>query len=212
MHGNDALTTWTAADIKDATRAADAQAMNFRNSRTLTRSLPRIRIRIRTVAIGVVVLSALGLTVGIADAERTPRPGAPEPALTGSAKLFRKTGDDIRFTFDAHGLADQAHGTFRFEHHSATLNVTAEGRIDCLLSGGSVAVATGIITSAEPAQLVGKRVGFTVHDNGTHDRLGYSWAAGGDPATMTVEKCLSSAPIETVESGNLVVAHWEPDL
>lgn len=166
----------------------------------------------RVLTVGIVLTAVCGVT---AAADEAPQNTAREPGLTGAAKLYRKAGDDIRFTFDAHGLAGKAHGTFGFSHHGGNVGAGggyATGRVDCLLSGGTVAVATGVITRTDISGWAGRRVGFTV-DAGTHpQRLGYSWAAGGDPATMDVAPCLSSAPIETVQDGGFTVAPFDPGL
>lgn len=131
-------------------------------------------------------------------------------ALTGSAKLYRRTTEDVTFTFDAH-LAkrdtmrpDKATGTFRFVHldKPGGKGGWAEGRIDCLMTGGKVATATGIITGSNLKGIKGGRVGFSVHDQGKHDRVGYSWAAvGGPDGTKKLTKCTSSAPFEKVKKG-----------
>ena len=44
-------------------------------------------------------------------------------------------------------------------------------------------------------------VGFTVHDMGRHDRLGYSWAVSNPVETKNLPKCVSSAPFERVKNG-----------
>lgn len=130
-------------------------------------------------------------------------------ALTGSAKLYRPTAEDITFTFDAHLAAEhrmgprQATGTFRFSHyHGDGKGHWAEGRIDCLLTGGKVAIATGVITRTDLPRALGNRVGFSVHDRGRHDRLGYSWATVGSPEdTNDLSTCVGAAPFEQVKSG-----------
>ncbi|MET9294205.1 hypothetical protein [Streptomyces sp. NPDC003077] len=148
---------------------------------------------------------------------------AKESSLTGSAKMYREDGQRVRFSFDAHGFAPKdpepgtppgtSRGTFRFSHFTADGKQGAhfEGRIDCLLTGGPVATATGVILRSDhpDRRVIGKRVGFTVYDNGKHDRLGYSWAVDAIP-TMNVPKCLSAAPYETVESGDFTVRHVMP--
>ncbi len=132
-----------------------------------------------------------------------------EPSLVGSATLWRKAGDDIRFTFDAHGLGPDARGTFRVSHYLAGEGAWFSGRIDCLAVGGPVAVATGIITASSIPELVGVRRGFTVYDHGRRDRGGYSWVI--DPgSTESVPLCVSGAPYETVESGDFRTVEWFP--
>ncbi|RFU84263.1 Repetin [Streptomyces triticagri] len=144
-------------------------------------------------------------------------------ALTGRAKLDRPTTEDITFTFDAH-LAEKdrmnpsrASGTFRFVHldKPGGEGGWAEGRIDCLVTGGKVATATGVVTKANRPGLKGTRVGFSVHDVRGQDRLGYSWAAYGTPADQPGElsKCTSAAPFEKVRkgTGDFKVLPWVPD-
>lgn len=137
------------------------------------------------------------------------RPAPTEPSLVGSATLWRAAGDDIRFTFDAHGLGPDARGTFRVSHYLGTEGAWFSGRIDCLAVGGPVAVATGIITASSLKGFIGVRRGFTVYDHGRHDRVGYSWVI--DPgSTESVPLCVSGAPYETVETGDFRTVEWFP--
>ncbi|MEV4869510.1 hypothetical protein, partial [Streptomyces syringium] len=142
------------------------------------------------------------------------------PSLTGSAKLKRQPGDDVHFSFNAHGFAEKARGTFYVSHHMGKdWGGYFKGRIDCLLTGGPVAVATGVVTEShfkaapglpQVGDLKGKRFGFTVLDDGKKgDRLGYSWALDGLPE-KSVGPCQGSAPFETLEKGNFKVQHWMP--
>jgi len=142
-------------------------------------------------------------------------------ALTGTAKLYRSLGDDITFTFDAHLAAKdtddptKATGTFRFSHYLNGEGASAEVAVDCLLTGGKVAVVSGVITETDLDGAKGKRVGITVHDLGRKDRLGYSWAATGSPVEGgELPKCVSSAPFEKVKSGSgdFHVVPWQPKL
>ncbi|MFD8228959.1 Repetin [Streptomyces massasporeus] len=190
----------------------------------------------------VVLGSALLLTAGAAsattasDAPReaatasdapTERATASEPrqreaaALTGTAKLYRSAGDDITFSFDAHLAAkdkadpSKATGTFAFSHYLNGEGARAEVKVDCLLTGGKVAVVSGVITDSDLPGAEGKRVGVTVHDLGRHDRLGYSWASTGSPVdTEELPKCVSSAPFEKVAkgTGDFRVVPWQPAL
>ncbi|MBZ4321109.1 hypothetical protein [Streptomyces huiliensis] len=188
--------------------------------------MPRARRSLTTVAAALAGCAAIGLTTGAASpaaADGSGRPAAvraaDEPSLTGSGKLARKPGDDVRFAFDAHGFAEKAHGTFRVSHRfGPKWSASFSGRIDCLITGGKAAVATGVVTEAHVVDapglpkvrnLKGKRFGFTVLDEGRKDRLGYSWALDGLP-TKSVPKCLGSAPFETVEKGDYKVHHWLP--
>ncbi|NEB04109.1 hypothetical protein [Streptomyces sp. SID13726] len=180
--------------------------------------------RIR-VATGAAVLITVAFTASAAASGGSSGSGTPDrpreaAALTGSAKLSRTLGDDITFTFDAHLAAEHgddpamATGTFRFSHYLDGDGAWAEGRIDCLVTGGKVAVATGVITASDLPGAKGKRVGFTVHDLGRHDRLGYSWASVGNPVeTKDLPKCVSSAPFERVKNGtgDYHVLPWQPD-
>ncbi|MFF4408281.1 hypothetical protein ACFY2W_11000 [Streptomyces sp. NPDC001262] len=185
-------------------------------------ALPRNRTRIAALGAALLIATAAaGTAVASDDAGgRHNRPQREAASLTGTGKLYRSAGDDIHFTFDAHLDAkdqmapDKAHGTFRFSHYLHGKGASAEGRIDCLVTGGKVAVATGVITKSDLDGSVGKRVGFTVDDRGRHgDRLGYSWAATGSPRdTNDLPKCVSSAPFEKVESGDFTVVPWEPKL
>ncbi|MVO87472.1 Repetin [Streptomyces sp. p1417] len=142
-------------------------------------------------------------------------------ALTGSAKLFRKTTEDVTFTFDAHLAARhnadpaKATGTFSFVHldKPGGKGGWAKGRIDCLLTGGKVASATGVITKTNIKEIRGSRVGFSVNDQGGNDRLGYSWGATGGPdGTKKLTKCNSAAPFEKVRkgTGDFRVTPWNP--
>jgi hypothetical protein len=182
------------------------------------------RTTTRVVAVGVaaLVLAGAGGVALASDDEFTHPPAGAEQsarseahpreaaALTGSAKMFRKTTEDVTFTFDAHlaarnnGDPTKATGTFRFVHldKPGGKGGWAEGRIDCLMTGGKVATATGIITGTNLKDIKGGRVGFSVHDQGKHDRVGYSWAAvGGPDGTRKLPKCTSSAPFEKVKKG-----------
>jgi hypothetical protein len=188
--------------------------------------------RTRTAAFGVALLLAGGVAAGVAAAagpegkrEATTGNAAAEKreaaALTGTAKLYRSAGDDITFTFDAHLAAKdtadptKATGTFSFSHYLDGKGARAEAKVDCLLTGGKVAVVSGVITDSDLPGAEGKRVGITVHDRGRHDRLGYSWAATGSPAeTKGLPKCVGSAPFEKVErgTGDFTVVPWRPEL
>ena len=190
----------------------------------------------------VVLGSALLLTAGVATAatasdtprQRTTASDTPRQqatadaprqreaaALTGTAKLYRSAGDDSPFTFVAHLAAEdkadpsKATGTFEFRHYLKGEGARAEVKVDCLLTGGKVAVVSGVITDSDLPGAEGKRVGVTVHDLGRHDRLGYSWAATGSPLdAKELPKCVSSAPFEKVlkGTGDFTVVPWQPEL
>ncbi|MEO3975156.1 Repetin [Streptomyces sp. CAU 1734] len=196
-------------------------------------TLPR---RTKLAALGVALLLASVATGGATAAGPEWDPGAePAPAavpaaaapeqpreaaaLTGKAKLYRSKGDDITFSFDARLAAEhtadplKATGTFRFEHYVNGRGAWAEARVDCLLTGGKVAVVSGVITATDLKGAKGKRVGVTVHDLAGGDRLGYSWAAS-DPTGRHLPPCVSSAPYEKVlkGTGNFTVVPWRPAL
>jgi hypothetical protein len=171
----------------------------------------------------VVLGSALLLSAGAASAATASDAARQREAaaLTGTAKLYRSAGDDITFSFDAHlagrDTADptKATGTFEFSHYLNGEGARAKAEVDCLLTGGKVAVVSGVITESDLPGAEGKRVGVTVHDLGRHDRLGYSWAATGSPVgTKELPKCVSSAPFERVErgTGDFTVVPWRPEL
>ncbi|MFJ5777996.1 Repetin [Streptomyces sp. NPDC093094] len=141
-------------------------------------------------------------------------------ALTGSAKLYRSGGDDITFTFDAHLAAKhrtdptKATGTFEFSHYVGGEGGWAKVRVDCLVTGGEVAVVSGVVTGSDLPGVKGKRLGVTVHDRGRDDRLGYSWATTEGMGPKNLPKCVSSAPFEKVEkgTGDFTVLPWNPPL
>ncbi|MGV4983487.1 Repetin [Streptomyces sp. NRAIS4] len=162
---------------------------------------------------------AAGATVAAGGGAHHPQREA--AALTGTAKLYRSAGDDITFSFDAHLAAKdtkdplKATGTFEWSHYLHGEGAWAKAKVDCLVTGGKVAVVSGVITASDLPGAKGKRVGVTVDDLGRHDRLGYSWAAVGSPVdTKDLPKCVSSAPFEKVKqgTGDFKVVPWQPAL
>ncbi|MFJ9827807.1 Repetin [Streptomyces sp. NPDC101160] len=170
------------------------------------------------------VAAALLITAGAAgsataDADRSGRGPREAAALTGTAKLYRPAGDDITFTFDAHLAAndnmhpENATGTFRFSHykpgHPGGYSVV---KVDCLATGGKVAVVTGRVVETDVPKFMGRRVGVSVHDLGSHDRLGYSWMTQ-DPEAGDVPLCQTAPPFEKVKegTGDFHVLPWIPD-
>ncbi|MFB7031099.1 MULTISPECIES: Repetin [unclassified Streptomyces] len=135
-------------------------------------------------------------------------------ALTGTAKLYRPAGDDITFSFDAHLAAKDnkdpqaATGTFRFSHYKDGEGGYAVAKVDCLTTGGKVAVVTGVVTETDVDGFRNKRVGISVHDDGRRDRLGYSWMTKGDHQELP--PCMSAAPFEKVKAGtgDFTVLPW----
>ncbi|MEU9592908.1 Repetin [Streptomyces sp. NPDC048219] len=178
--------------------------------------------RTTTAALCVALLLTAATTgAAVASGPHEGPPPREAAALTGTAKLYRSAGDDITFTFDAHLAAEddddplKATGTFEFSHYLNGKGARAKADVDCLLTGGDVAVVSGVITSSDLPGATGKRVGITVHDLGRHDRLGYSWAATGSPAeTDGLPRCVGSAPFEKVAkgTGDFRVVPWQPKL
>ncbi len=182
------------------------------------------RTKIVLLGSAVLLTAAAASAATASDEPRQRRPAAAPKqaaALTGTAQLYRSAGDDITFTFDAHLAAkdsadpSKATGSFAFSHYLDGKGARAEAKVDCLVTGGKVAVVSGVVTESDLPGAKGKRVGVTVHDLGRHDRLGYSWAATGSPAeTKGLPKCVSSAPFEKVKkgTGDFTVVPWRPRL
>lgn len=136
-------------------------------------------------------------------------PGAPREAaaLTGKADLDRP-GHEITFSFDAHLapdlMPDKAKGTFTIRHRfpgteeAKWANVT----VDCLVTGGKVAIVSGTVAKSNIKGQRGKRVGITVDDRPEGDRLGYSWLLDGTITEQPrgMRKCLGSVPFEKVDA------------
>ncbi|GGU51215.1 Repetin [Streptomyces lavendofoliae] len=176
--------------------------------------------RTKIAALGLALLCTVGVA-GSAGALGDRAGGGPREAaaLTGTAKLYRPAGDDITFTFDAHLAAEDtmdpeaATGTFAFRHvFPDGRSARATARVDCLITGGKVAVVTGVVTDSD-TPFTGKRVGVSVHDLGRHDRLGYSWVGSEPEETKKLPKCMSAAPFEKVRggTGDFRVLPWQPE-
>lgn len=188
--------------------------------RSRTRIPARTRTRLAAVGAAVLVAVSAGAATAASGGGSGPDREREAAALTGTGELYRSAGDDITFAFDAQLAAEhkdnplKAEGTFRFSHYVDGKGAYAKGSIDCLLTGGKVAVASGTITESDLPGAKGKRVGFTVHDKGRKgDRLGYSWASTGTPVEMDdLPKCVSSAPFEKVKTGGFKVTPWDPPL
>ncbi|MFC5219413.1 Repetin [Streptomyces coerulescens] len=176
--------------------------------------------RTKTVVLCCALLLLTAGTVGPAATATNGPQHREAAAVTGTAKLYRSAGDDITFSFDAHLAAKdtadptKATGTFEFSHYLNGEGARAKAKVDCLVTGGKVAVVSGVITDSDLPGAEGKRVGITVHDIGRHDRLGYSWAATGSPVeTKGLPKCVGSAPFEKVRkgTGDFTVVPWRPE-
>ncbi|MFJ6087652.1 Repetin [Streptomyces sp. NPDC092369] len=180
--------------------------------------------RTKVAVLGVALLLTVGLTgsaVAAGSAVTSGAEGRPQreaAALTGTAKLYRSLGDDITFSFDAHLAAKddadpmKATGTFEWSHYLNGDGAWAKAKVDCLVTGGKVAVVSGIVTDTNLPDAKGTRVGISVHDLGHRDRLGYSWATTEDLGPKDLPKCVSSAPFEKVKqgTGDFTVVPWEP--
>ncbi|MFI9175726.1 Repetin [Streptomyces lincolnensis] len=184
--------------------------------------------RTKIVVLGAALLltaGAAGSATATGDPEKSPgATGASREAaaLTGTAKLYRSAGDDITFAFDAHLAAKdkadpmRATGTFEWSHYANYTDgegAWAKAKVDCLVTGGKVAVVSGVVTDTDLPGEKGTRVGITVHDLGRHDRLGYSWATTEDLGPEDLPKCVGSAPFEKVKkgTGDFTVVPWQPD-
>ncbi|MET9376807.1 Repetin [Streptomyces sp. NPDC003035] len=174
------------------------------------------RTRITALAAAVLISAGAG---GSAVASGDGAGGSREAAaLTGTAKLYRPAGDDITFTFDAHLAAKDnkdpraATGTFRFSHYKGDWGGYAVVKVDCLATGGKVAVVTGVVTETDVKEFRDRRVGVSVHDMGKHDRLGYSWLTQ-DPEKDDVLPCHSAPPFEKTKAGtgDFTVLPWQFD-
>ncbi len=175
--------------------------------------------RTKTVVLCCALLLLTAGTVGPA-ATATDAPQQREAAaVTGTAKLYRSAGDDITFSFDAHLAAKdkadpmKATGTFEWSHYLNGDGAWAKAKVDCLVTGGKVAVVSGVVTDSDLPGAKGTRVGITVHDLGRHDRLGYSWATTEDLGPKDLPKCVGSAPFEKVRkgTGDFTVVPWQPE-
>jgi hypothetical protein len=177
--------------------------------------------RTKTAVLGAaLLLTAAAAAAGSATASPPDGGGREAAALTGKAKLYRSAGDDITFSFDAHLAAEdktdpsKATGTFKWSHYLNGKGAWAKAKVDCLVTGGKVAVVSGVVTATDLPGAKGTRVGITVHDLGRHDRLGYSWATTEGLGPKDLPKCVSSAPFEKVEkgTGDFTVVPWQPEL
>ncbi|GGZ83527.1 hypothetical protein GCM10010308_67640 [Streptomyces vinaceusdrappus] len=116
------------------------------------------------------LLTAVTTGAAVATGPHEGQPPREAAALTGTAGLYRSAGDDITFAFDAHLAAEhrddplEATGTFEFSHYLNGEGARAKAEVDCLITGGDVAVVTGVVTDSDLPGAEGRRVGVTVHD------------------------------------------------
>ncbi len=178
-----------------------------------------------------------GASVATADSDSKPKLAR----VTGSSEFrlpFSPDKDVRSFSFDAQaapysvplpgipsGMPTDARGTVKVSHFFADEGVThtAEGKVDCLVTGPHTASLTAVITKVSPGgpDWVGKRLGFSVYDGGkdkprSKDRVGFSWAVnnlvphGDKPPTMAeVGTCMAPAPYAPVTKGGYTVEHAE---
>jgi hypothetical protein len=133
--------------------------------------------------------------LGGASAARATTPVAAESHVTGDAWL-RYPGDleypYRRFTVDAHGrpwkivnhriVMGDAHGTVRFDHYAPdqpggpSMHHWGSIKVDYLMTGGPVAVVSGIRQDDVPANMKRATLSFYSSPLGhRHDRMGFSW-------------------------------------
>ncbi|MEU8225130.1 hypothetical protein [Kribbella sp. NPDC048915] len=117
-------------------------------------------------------------------------------------------GDPVRFEIE--GTASdplRPTGTFHVVHRKPDGRLLAEfrGRLTSLKVVDEVAVATGVIETAEHPELdlemVGKPVSFTVYDDGAQDRIGWMWGFFNAP----VEPLQGTAPGFALTEGGFQV-------
>ncbi|MEU7134705.1 hypothetical protein [Streptomyces sp. NPDC046261] len=183
-----------------------------------------------------------GATTASAGTDHATSRQQPELASVKGAASFMLPffpDDDVRsFTFDAQaapyskplpgvptGLPTDARGTVKVSHYFAKTGVTAtaEGTVDCLVTGPRTATLTAVITKVGPGgpDWVGMRLGFSVLDGGkdkgtSKDRVGFSWAVANmvphgdkEPTSAEVGTCMAPAPYAPVTKGGYTVEHAE---
>lgn len=98
-----------------------------------------------------------------------------------------------------------AQGTFTYSLYQPDIakSTSYSGTISCLDVGGDEAVATGQITaSGDNASLVGRRVAWSVYDNGTDN-----WVSGvvDSAGTTPVHACQGAVPVGLGTGGHIAV-------
>jgi len=130
---------------------------------------------------------------------------AVKPADGGTSVAALLGDRTLRFELAARipagGNPTQVTGGFHFADRRGS-GVDVEGRIDCLVAGGPVAVATGVVTASNDPAKVGKPVSFSLKD-GRIDRLGWIWGFAAD-APQIVD-CQSTVPFYAPRWGGLLV-------
>ncbi|MFC4021459.1 hypothetical protein ACFOW4_26450 [Micromonospora sp. GCM10011542] len=192
-----------------------------------------MRNTLRGLGAAAVVVGVALVAVPSAGATRqAPRAASVDGA--GEVRLTFAPDRDVRsFTFEAraipysrpipgapHGLPTDATGTVRVAHRIAADGVTVRfaARVDCLVTAARTATLTAVVTEADvlAADLVGRRLGFSVYDGPGGDRVGFSWAVvnadqgpDGQWREGTVGTCMAPAPFAPVTDGGYLVRHAE---
>lgn len=192
--------------------------------------------------VGAVALVAATALVAAPSASATPpaasaAPQTPRTASVtgaGDVRLTFAPDRDVRsFSFDARatpytrpmpgapqGLPTDATGTVRIAHRVAADGSTVRfaARVDCLVTAARTATLTAVVTEADApvADLVGRRLGFSVYDGPGHDRVGFSWAVvnadqgpDGQWREGSAGTCMAPAPFAPVTDGGYQVRHAE---
>ncbi|MFD2083521.1 hypothetical protein SAMN05421678_12040 [Actinopolymorpha cephalotaxi] len=159
------------------------------------------------VALAVLVVTAVG-TVATTQASAPKSSGIPTGSVVGTSTGTLPdwfppawAGDRVRFDLDAHGNPMRTTGSFRVFHGVGTTDQARaefEGDITCLTVAGPVAIATGVIRHGyahfpgmDNPDVTGKKVSFTVLDQGGHDRMYWAWEFAHAPVT----DCMGLAPL-----------------
>ena len=153
-----------------------------------------------------VALAAVASTVAAMGAASAGVSAGREGRLVGAAsgnlpeRFGPNAGDPVKFEIDARGVPGATTGTFKVFHGKGTSGEVLgkfEGDITCLMAAGEVAIATGVITDGYvnapgiDRDATGKKVSFTVHDDGRSDRMYWRWGFFGEP----INDCQGVAPI-----------------
>ncbi|HEX2314489.1 MAG TPA: hypothetical protein VHJ17_12170 [Thermomonospora sp.] len=202
---------------------------------------------VRHVTAFALVLAAGAAAVGTAGpagaVERTAKPRVAGVSGHADIRLPYHPDADVRsFTFHAQaapytrpftgpggepripGLPTDAKGTVRISHHFARTGktITADGRVDALVTAPGVVTLTAIITRVDPdgPPWMGRRLGFSVYDGGpdtpgrSRDRVGFSWDVvsltvndRGEAEEVPVGTGLAPAPFAPVTKGGYTVVH-----
>ncbi|MFG3702041.1 hypothetical protein ACGF5C_29715 [Micromonospora sp. NPDC047620] len=184
------------------------------------------------IVVGVALAGTSGATAS-ATADREPA-GTARVTGSGEIRLTFAPDHDVRsFSFDAratpytrpmpgapHGLPTDATGTVRVAHRVAPDGTTVRfaARVDCLVTAARTATLTAVVTEADAlaADLVGRRLGFSVYDGPGRDRVGFSWTVvnadqgpDGQWREGSVGTCMAPAPFAPVTDGGYQVRHAE---